>query len=252
MGPPLNVAYLTTDDPLYLPAFFDRVLSVRSDGAFVFVVPPLYKNQTPRAAAWRYLRTFGVTATWGLARRVLRAKLRKDSIERVCESYGVPCSDVGDVNDAAFLERLRAQDIDLIVSVSCPQIFKRPLIELAPRGCLNIHGAILPAYRGVMPSFWMLANDEKTAGVSIFFVNEDIDAGDLCGQRVFDIRPDETLDAFLRRSKTEAADLLLEVLTAVENETVARTPLDLSEGSYYSWPDREAVRQFQSAGRRVW
>lgn len=164
----------------------------------------------------------------------------------------MPCSCADDVNDAAFLERLRAHDIDLIVSVSCPQIFQRPVIELAPRGCLNIHGAILPAYRGVMPSFWMFANDEKRAGVSIFFINEDIDAGDLCGQRVFDIHPDETLDAFLRRSKSAAADLLLEVLTAVESGTVARTPLDLSAGSYYSWPDREAVRRFHSAGRQVW
>jgi len=252
VGSPLNVAYLTTEDPLYLPAFFGRVLSVRTEGSFVFVVPPLYKNQSPRAAAWRYLRTYGVAATWGLVHRVARAKLRGHSIGRVCESYGVPCSSADDVNDPAFLERLRARDIDKIVSVSCPQIFKRPLIELAPLGCLNLHGAILPAYRGVMPSFWMLANDEKTAGVSIFFVNEDIDAGDLCGQRVFDIYPDETLDAFLRRSKTASADLLLEVLTAVESGTVARTPLDLSEGSYYSWPDREAVRQFESAGRRVW
>lgn len=228
------------------------MLSARSEGASVYVVPPLYRNQTPRAAAWRYFRTFGVAAAWGLAHRVVRAKLRRQSIGRVCESHGVPCSPAGDINDRAFLERLRTERPDVIVSVSCPQIFKAPLIELAPRGCLNIHGAILPAYRGVMPSFWMLANDEKTAGVSIFFVNEDIDAGDLCGQRSFDIDPDETLDKFLRRSKMIAAELLLEVLTAVENGTVARAPLDLTAGSYYSWPKREAVRRFQAAGRRVW
>ena len=136
--------------------------------------------------------------------------------------------------------------------MSCPQIFKKPLIELAPRGCLNIHGAILPAYRGVMPSFWMLAHDEREAGVSIFFVNEDIDAGELCGQRTFEIGPDETLDAFLRRSKRIAADLLLEVLAALEEGRVPRTPLDLSKGSYYSWPDREAVGAFRANGRRVW
>jgi len=248
----LNVAFLTTDDPLYLPAFFEQVLTARSDRFSVFVVPPLYKNQTPRAAAWRYLRTFGPGATWGLGMRLAGARLRGSSIERVCEEHGVPCERVRDVNDPVFLDRLRVLETDVIVSVSCPQIFRKELIELPPRGCLNIHGAILPSYRGVMPSFWMLAHNEQQAGVSIFFVNEDIDAGELCGQRVFAIEPEDTLDGFLRRSKAIAAELLLEVLQSLEDESIEREPLDLSKGSYYSWPDREAVGVFRAAGRSVW
>lgn len=248
----MNIVFLTTDDPLYLPSFFDRVLEARSDVSAVFVAPPLYKNQTARGAAWRYLRTFGVADTWRLATRVASAKLRRRSIEQVCDRHGVQCEPVGDVNAPAFLERLRALGTELVVSVSCPQIFKAPLIELPQRGCLNIHGAILPEYRGVMPSFWMLANGEKLAGVSIFFVNEEIDAGELCGQRIFEIRPEESLDDFLLRSKEVAADLLLEVFGRIDEGSVGRTPLDLSAGSYYSWPDREAVQRFRAAGRRLW
>ena len=248
----MNVVFLMPDDPLYLPAFLERVLPARSDAFSVFLVPPLYKNQTPRDAAWRYLRTFGASAAWGLARRVVGARLRRQSIERVCEAHEVAYAHVPDVNAPEFLDRLRALKTDLIVSVSCPQLFKQPLIELPERGCLNVHGAILPKYRGVMPSFWMLAHGEKQAGVSIFFVNDDIDAGELCGQRVFPIEPHESLDGFLRRSKEIAAELVLEVLEAVENGTVPRTPLDLTQGSYYSWPDRDAVRAFRAAGRSVW
>ncbi len=151
-----------------------------------------------------------------------------------------------------FLEQLRRLGPDVLVSVSCPQIFKKPLIELAPRGMLNIHGAILPHYRGVLPSFWMLANGEKQAGVSICFVNEKVDAGDRCGLRLFDVHAEDTLDSFLRRSKAIAADLLLEVLGQVEHGTALRQPLDLAGGSYYSWPDPEAVKRFRAAGRRVW
>jgi len=248
----LKIVFLTTDDPLYLPALFDRVLRVHGGTSSVFVVPPLYKDQTALSAAWRYFRTFGLGATWALSRRMLVAKIERRSIARVCERHGVPCESIRDVNDPLFLERLRMLGTELVVSVSCPQIFKRPLIDLPERGCLNVHGALLPEYRGIMPSFWMLANDEKRAGVSIFFVNEDVDAGELCGQRTFEIRPGETLDAFLRRSKTVAAELLLDVLEEVEQSTVSRTPLDLSAGSYYSWPDRRAVQRFQAAGRRLW
>jgi methionyl-tRNA formyltransferase len=252
VGTHLNIAFLTADDPIYLPSFFERVLTTRSEKSTVFVVPPLYKHQTTLDAARRYFRTFGFAAAWGLGLRILGAKIRRESIARVCERHGVVCQSTSDVNDPGFLERLRALDTELIVSVSCPQIFQQPLIALPSRGCLNIHGAILPAYRGVLPSFWMLANGEKRAGVSIFFVNEDIDAGELCGQRTFEVRADETLDEFLRRSKAISADLLLDVLAEIEKGVVSREPLDLSKGSYHSWPDREAVRRFHAAGRRVW
>ncbi len=248
----MNVVFLTVEDPLYLPAFFERVLSERRDVAGVFVVAPLYSDQTPRAAALRYVKTFGWRAAGALTRRLAVARIRRRSVERVAARHGVPCEHVADVNDEAFLDRLRAAGADLIVSVSCPQLFHHPLIELAERGCLNVHGALLPRYRGVLPSFWMLANGESEAGISCFFVNESIDAGELCGQRTFEIKPGESLDAFIRRSKAEAAELVLTVLQEIEKDAVVRRPLDLAAGSYYSWPDRTAVRRLRAAGHSVW
>jgi methionyl-tRNA formyltransferase len=252
MGHPVTLVYLTTDDPLYLPTFFDRVLTARPDTAAVLVVPPLYRDQTAIAAAVRYLRTFGLRATCELAARTIAAKARRRSIRAICEEHGVSCCAVEDVNDTDVVDRLAKLGTDVLVSVSCPQIFRRPLIELPARGCLNVHGAILPEYRGVLPSFWMLANGEARAGVSVFFVNDTIDGGDLCGQRAFEIRAGESLDSLLRRSKAVAAELVLEVLDDIEAGTVARQPLEPGRGSYYSWPDRRAVRRFHAAGHRVW
>jgi len=249
----MKAIYLTTDDPIYLPAFYDRVLGGAPGHAqTVFVVPPLYRKQSPWAAAMRYARTFGLLDAARLTSQVIGTRLRGQSIARSCARHGVACEEIADVNAPEFLDRLRAMAPDLLISVSCPQIFKRPLIEIPPLGVLNIHGAILPQYRGVLPSFWMLANGERQAGVSIYFVNEKIDAGDRCGLTVFDITPDDTLDSFLRRSKRAAAELLLEVLSKVEAGTASREPLNLAEGSYYSWPDPPAVERFRAAGRRVW
>jgi methionyl-tRNA formyltransferase len=249
----MRIGYLTTDDPLYLPAFFHAVLTRRpTDAADVFVVPPLYRNQTSIQAAVRYWRTFGNAATFRLAARVAAAGVRRQSISSVCRRLRVPCRDVPDVNDPTFLGHLKHIEVELLVSVSCPQVFRKPLIDLPPRGILNIHGAILPHYRGVMPSFWMLANGEKTAGVSIYYVNEAIDAGDLCGQRQFAISMDESLDNFIRRSKAIAGELLVELLAGLDHGELPRTPLDLSKGSYYSWPDAAAVKRFRDRGCRVW
>lgn len=249
----MKLTFLTTDDPIYLPAFYDRVLAERGkDTLAVYVVPPLYRKQTPADAAIRYARTFGLGAAGNLAARVASAKLRRRSIASCCARWDVRCEEVGDVNEPRFMDRLRAEAADILVSVSTPQVFKRELMEIPRLGILNIHGAILPQYRGVMPSFWMMANGERQAGVSIYFVDERIDSGERVGLRTFDIGANETLDHFIARSKGIAAELLLEVLDGVEQGTLERQPLDLEAGSYFSWPDAESVRRFRAAGRRLW
>lgn len=249
----MRLAFLTADEPIYLPDFFDHVLSEFADVTdAVYAVPPLYKGQNERAAAWRYYRTFGAAATLGLSRRVAQAKLAKRSIEAVCARHGVRHTVATDVNAPGFIAELRDRGTDLIVSVSCPQIFKEEILGTPALGCLNIHGALLPEYRGVMPSFWMLANGEGEAGVTVYFMNEAIDAGEVAAQRSFEIMPTETLDQFVRRSKRIAAELLVEVLHDVVDGTAHRRSMDLSEGSYYSWPTREAVERFRGRGRRLW
>jgi methionyl-tRNA formyltransferase len=249
----VRIAFLTTSDPIYLPDFFDRVLNAFGQQTHaVYVVPPLYKGQSYLAAAFRYYRTFGFEGVRGLGRRFVGAKLRRNSIPSIGKKYGVMVADRQDVNARPFLAELEHAGVDVVVSVSCPQIFRADLINLPKKGCLNVHGALLPKYRGVLPSFWMLANGEEQAGVSVYFVNEQIDAGDLCGQRSFAILPSDTVDSLLRRSKAAAAALTVEVLEAIASGAVERRPLDLTSGSYYSWPDAEAVKRFRDAGRRLW
>ena len=85
----MNAIYLTTDDPLYLPAFFESVLIVRAaDTKAVYVAPPLYKRQSSLQAALRYARTFGWAASAHLTARVLAARLRRQSIADVCRRQG--------------------------------------------------------------------------------------------------------------------------------------------------------------------
>jgi methionyl-tRNA formyltransferase len=249
----VRLAFLTADDPIYLPSFFELVLAEYGpDTVCVYSVPPLYRDQTRVQAAWRFYRTFGAGAFAGLVKQLVLAKQARRSIARTCARFGVPHGVVADVNSTEFVTQLRERRLDVVVSVSCPQIFKKPLLEAPSVGCLNIHGAPLPQYRGVMPSFWMLANGEQEAGVTVYFMDEQIDAGEICAQRRFEIEPTESLDRFLRRSKRMAAELLIDVLRSIERGTVTREPVDTTTGSYYSWPDREAVRRFRAAGRRVW
>jgi methionyl-tRNA formyltransferase len=181
-----------------------------------------------------------------------RRRGRFSSIRSAARHYRIPCEVVDDVNAEAFRERLRALEIDLVVSVSCPQLFRRKLIELPAKGCLNIHGARLPQYRGIAPSFWMMANGESVAGVTVFLVNEDIDAGDVVEFVEFPIEPDESLHEFIQRSKQIACDALLRAVDQVQAGDLRPRPLNKDGGSYYSFPTREAYRVFRARGRRLW
>jgi len=123
-------------------------------------------------------------------------------------------------------------------------------MELPTKGCLNLHGSILPDYRGVMPSFWVLANNEKEAGSTLFFVNEKIDAGDVLVQRRFPVHADDTLEYFIRRSKRIGAEMVVEGVEKISRGNYETYPLDMNKGNYYGWPKREDVKRFINNGRR--
>ena len=168
----------------------------------------------------------------------------------VAKHFGVPIYTPKDVNAPDFLEELRRLEPDVIVSASSPQIFGAALIALPRIACVNVHGALLPKYRGVLPSFWMLANDEKIAGVTVHYLNAGIDDGEIIVQREFDVAADDTLHSLIARSKKLAAEALVESLDLLSASAVTPRPNPASEGSYFSWPTRDAVQKFRSLGRR--
>jgi methionyl-tRNA formyltransferase len=260
----MNIVFLTVEERLYLPAFFHRVLAERAaDTRALFLCPLKHGNQSTVQMINKYRAAFGWVNLLHLARREFRAGIRDrlnigrrqgrfHSLASVAKHHRVECEVVTDVNAESFHRRLRDIETDLLVSVSCPQIFKQPLIELPPRGCLNMHGALLPKYRGLAPSFWMMLNGETEAGVTVFLVNRDIDLGDVVEVESFPIRPDETLEQFIIRSKAISADVLLRAIRKVESGACETTPLSKEGGSYHSFPTRADYRAFRRRGRRLW
>ncbi len=260
----MNIAILTVEEHLYLPALLARLLKERAAQVRgVYLCPPTHHRETMPQLLLKYYRAFGGLNLWRLVWREGTARLRARlgfgrrrgkfySMRSAAGHYGVPCATVADVNAEEFLVALRQAAIDLVLSISCPQIFKRPLIQLPAKGCLNVHGALLPKYRGLAPSFWMMANGEEQGGVTVFLMNEAIDAGDVLVQEAFPILPDESLEQFILRSRRLHAEALLRAITLVETGHYQTRSLAKEGGSYYSFPTREAYREFRRRGRRMW
>jgi methionyl-tRNA formyltransferase len=131
--------------------------------------------------------------------------------------YNIPVITLkGSINSKQSLETIKSYNPDLLVYIAGNQIFKQPLIDLAPKGCLNLHTALLPKYRGLMPSFWVLKNGEKETGVSVFFVDKGIDSGPILVQKRIPITDALTQSHLIKISKRTGMDAVIEAVKLIQ------------------------------------
>lgn len=117
-----------------------------------------------------------------------------------------------DVNSATSLSQIRYQKPDLMVVVAYGQILKKPILELPELGCWNVHGSLLPKYRGASPIAAAVRDLQKRTGVTIMQMNEGLDTGDVLGKVATRIRPGETTGLLHDRLAKKSGPLLLYLL----------------------------------------
>jgi methionyl-tRNA formyltransferase len=144
---------------------------------------------------------------------------------------------VASLGDPQTLVLLGGFQPEMIVVVCFPYIFPPALLQLPPYGCLNLHPSLLPAYRGPAPLFWIARQDERQTGVTLHFLDEGIDSGDIVAQAAVD-RPDGLSEAELeQRCAAEGARLLEAALRQLgQGQPLARRPQSQPEASYFPWP----------------
>jgi methionyl-tRNA formyltransferase len=116
------------------------------------------------------------------------------------------------LRDAGFLERLREIAPEAIVVAAYGKILPRSILELPPRGAINVHGSLLPKYRGAAPIQRALLAGEATTGITIMQMNERMDAGDILLQQELPILPDDTSGSLSARMAELGAVLLVDAL----------------------------------------
>ena len=154
------------------------------------------------------------------------------------------------VNAPESMEKIEDLGPDLIISCVFNQIFSKKLIEIPKYGCVNIHRSLLPEYRGVSPTFWALANNEETTGITIHQMTEKIDVGGILAQKEVSILKEDTVNTLSFRLMKEGARMLCDLVETVEKEK--KLPqADSFSGKYYGWPTKEAVKRFRKNKRKV-
>lgn len=162
----------------------------------------------------------------------------EENIVHLAWTRNIPVWQVDTLSGAQTQTLLADLQPDLMVVACFPHIFPPELLQLPQYGCLNLHPSLLPAYRGPAPLFWIARNDEQTTGVTLHFLDEGLDTGDIVAQTHIDRVEGMTETELDRRCAEEGAKLLLSAVQQLEQgQPLSRRPQSKIGASYFPWPN---------------
>jgi methionyl-tRNA formyltransferase len=144
----------------------------------------------------------------------------------LAEARGVPVYQPAKVRAPEVVERIRLLAPEGIVVVAYGQIIPRSILAIPPKGIINVHGSLLPAYRGAAPIQWAIVRGETETGVTTMLMDEGMDTGPILLQRKTPIRPEDTGQSLEVRLAILGAELLMETVAAWEAGALKPIPQD--------------------------
>ncbi len=251
----MNVVILTQNDPFFLAENLEYLFSkippkISISGCIVFDVSPFGRKENFLSKTKKTFHIFGIRFFARYALLFLKNRIyKKKNVYAVLKKYGIPIMHLKDnINSEKSLSKIRKFRPDLLVSIAANRIFKKQLIEFAPKGCLNLHTALLPKYRGLMPSFWVLKNNEKHTGVSVFFVDEGIDSGPIIIKKKIEIG-NKTWEELIQHTKRIGMTAILEAIELIYRGDYQLIENNHRKMSYYTFPSKQDVKEFVKAGK---
>lgn len=252
----MRIVIITQDEPFYLAKNLRYLISILPKhseivGCTINDVSPFGKKETFAQKAKKTRAIFGTVFFLYYSKKFVLSKLNsKNNVRKVLTDFKIPEIELTkSINHPDSVAALQALKPDLLISILGNQIFKEPIFNLAPKGCLNLHTALLPKYRGLMPTFWVLKNQEKYTGVSVFYVDKGIDSGPIVVQKKVEIG-DRTQEELIEYTKKIGMEAIAEAVDLIEKDEVKIIENDASQKTYFSFPTKDDVKVFRQNGKK--
>lgn len=165
-------------------------------------------------------------------------KLVYPPVKEVALQHEIPVFQPENFREEATVEQLRAMAPDVIAVVAYGRILPQKVLDIPPKGCINIHASILPAYRGSAPYQWAVLDGLTETGVTAMYLCREMDAGDIIDVSKTPIAPDETAGELLNRLAVLGAELLSKTMERLSVGEVSRTAQDGSLATYAPMLDK--------------
>ncbi len=171
-----------------------------------------------------------------------KKQLRPTALKARALERGLPVYTPENVNDFAFYETVKELQADVIVVSAFGGILKKELLEVCPYGVINIHGSLLPLYRGASPMNAVLCDGQKETGITIMYMNEGMDAGDILMMEALSIDVNENFTSLKQRLGVLGGELIVKSLDLLEKGEAPRIPQDHERATYCQLLTREDER----------
>ncbi|MDR3271571.1 MAG: methionyl-tRNA formyltransferase [Peptococcaceae bacterium] len=207
---------------------------------FIFMGTPDFAVTSLRALAQAGREIVGVFTQPD--RQAGRGKrLQPSAVKTAALELGLPVYQPEKIKTAESSDLLRSLHPDCLIVVAYGQILSPEILALPPRGCINVHASLLPAYRGAAPIHWAVMHGQAMSGVTTMLMDEGLDTGDILLQRACPIGPQTTSGELHDRLAEEGAQLLVETLAQWEQGSL-RSIAQQGESSYAPRLGREDER----------
>jgi len=249
------------DEPMYMPRYLEPVVAELHEELSEIIIAPhpgenLWTTAKQRFEMFgktpfiKYGTHFVIGRALGLSPSWLQQLLtgRFHSVASLCRAYDVPVRVEKNVNRDGFIQHAKSLDVDLILSISCGQILSSNLLSLPSKGAINIHGSLLPEYRGRATAFWVLYHNESHSGVTAHYMSENVDDGDIIKREQFLITDSDTMHDVYNKIVDTGSGLALDVIELVRDGAVEPQPNPSDHGDYFSLPDAKARQEFLRRG----
>ncbi len=174
---------------------------------------------------------------------VLHPKEKQSFAEEILSAAKLPAERIfcaTQLSDPETLKALCALKPDLGLSIFWGSILRKPFLDMLPRGCLNLHPALLPYNRGAYPNVWSII-DGTPAGVTLHYVDEKVDTGDIVAQLSVPVSPDDTGKALYWRLEQACVKLFRQTWPQIKAGTLNRQPQEPHAGTHHRVKDVEKV-----------
>ena len=165
-------------------------------------------------------------------------KLAFSPVKEVALAANIPVYQPETFREDETVETLRALQPDVIAVVAYGRILPQRVLDIPPKGCINIHASVLPNYRGSAPYQWAVLDGCKETGVTAMYLCREMDAGDIIEISKTPIEPEETAGQLLDRLAVLGAQLLSKTMERMSQGNVERTPQDSSKATYAPMLDK--------------
>ncbi len=159
-------------------------------------------------------------------------KMSPPPVKEYAMEHGIEVLQPEKVKTEEFVEKIKAINPDLLVTAAYGKILPKSVLDIPKHGCINVHGSLLPKYRGAAPIQWSIINGEKVTGITTMYTDVGMDTGDMLVKAEIEITEDMTAGELHDKLSVLGAEVLKETLKRLENGTLERIPQNDEEATY--------------------